>query len=114
MSLSYARLLARRVYRSLWFTPAAYAVLAVLALLRAPALAVLLPEEFHKLIGLDGVDDLLTPFSHPAQDRPAPADDVTGGGRHGEQDRARCGEHGGRGHPHLERVFRTVRRHQGC
>lgn len=59
MSLSYARLLARRVYRSLWFTPAAYAVLAVLALLLAPALAVLLPEEFHKLIGLDGVDDLL-------------------------------------------------------
>lgn len=59
MSLSYARLLARRVYRSLWFTPAVYAVLAVLALLLAPALAVLLPEEFHKLIGLDGVDDLL-------------------------------------------------------
>ncbi len=43
----------------MWFTPAAYAVLAVLALLLAPALAVLLPEEFHKLIGLDGVDDLL-------------------------------------------------------
>lgn len=59
MSLSYARLLARRVYRSLWFTPAAYAVLAVLALLLAPALGVLLPEELHKLIGLDGVDDLL-------------------------------------------------------
>ncbi|PXW73803.1 putative membrane protein [Blastomonas natatoria] len=59
MSLSYARLLARRVYRSLWFTPAAYAVLAVLALLLAPALGVLLPNEFHKLIGLDGVDDLL-------------------------------------------------------
>lgn len=59
MSLSYARLLARRVYRSLWFTPAAYAVLAVLALLLAPALGVLLPSEFHKLIGLDGVDDLL-------------------------------------------------------
>lgn len=59
MSLSYARLLARRIYRSLWFTPAAYAVLAVLALLLAPALGMLLPEEFHTLIGLDGVDDLL-------------------------------------------------------
>ena len=59
MSLSYARLLARRVVRSLWFTPAAYAVLAVAVLLLAPAAAVLLPDEFNKLIGLDGVDDLL-------------------------------------------------------
>lgn len=59
MSLSYARLLARRMVRSLWFTPAAYAVLAVAVLLFAPAAAVLLPDEFSKLIGLDGVDDLL-------------------------------------------------------
>ena len=59
MSLSYARLLARRMVRSLWFTPAAYAMLAVAVLLLAPAAAVLLPDEFNKLIGLDGVDDLL-------------------------------------------------------
>lgn len=60
MSLSYARLLALRMVRSLWFTPAAYAVLAVAVLLLAPAAAVLLPDEFNKLIGLDGVDDLLS------------------------------------------------------
>lgn len=59
MTLPYARLLARRVVRSLWFTPAAYAVLAVAVLLLAPAAAVLLPDEFNELIGLDGVDDLL-------------------------------------------------------
>lgn len=59
MSLSYARLIALRIFRSLWFTPAAYAVLAVVVLLLAPAASVLLPEEFHELIGLDGVDDLL-------------------------------------------------------
>lgn len=59
MSLSYARLIAMRIVRSLWFTPAAYAVLAVAVLLIAPAASLLLPEEFHELIGLDGVDDLL-------------------------------------------------------
>jgi uncharacterized membrane protein len=59
MSLSYARLIARRIARSLWFTPAAYAVLAVVVLLLAPAAGLLLPDEFNELIGLDGVDDLL-------------------------------------------------------
>ena len=59
MNMSHARLIALRIVRSLWFTPAAYAVLAVLVLLFAPAAAVLLPDEFNKLIGLDGVGDLL-------------------------------------------------------
>lgn len=59
MNMPHARLIALRMVRSLWFTPAAYAVLAVAVLLLAPAAAVLLPDEFNELIGLDGVDDLL-------------------------------------------------------
>lgn len=59
MTLPHARLLARRIFRSLWFTPAAYAALAVAALLLAPSAGRLLPDEFNELIGLDGVDDLL-------------------------------------------------------
>lgn len=59
MTLSHARLFARRIFRSLWFTPAAYALLAVAALLLAPSAGRLLPDEFNELIGLDGVDDLL-------------------------------------------------------
>ncbi|MCG6119108.1 MAG: DUF2254 domain-containing protein [Blastomonas sp.] len=59
MTLPHARLLARRIFRSLWFTPAAYALLAVAALLLAPSAGRLLPDEFNELIGLDGVDDLL-------------------------------------------------------
>lgn len=59
VSLSYVRLIAGRLVRSLWFTPAAYAVLAVVLLLGAPTASIFLPVEFHKLIGLDGIDDLL-------------------------------------------------------
>ncbi|MFN3473511.1 MAG: DUF2254 domain-containing protein [Blastomonas sp.] len=59
MTLPHAQLLARRIFRSLWFTPAAYAALAVAALLLAPSAGRLLPDEFNELIGLDGVDDLL-------------------------------------------------------
>lgn len=59
MSLSYFRLIAGRLVRSLWFTPAAYAVLAVLLLVFAPTASRFLPVKMYKLIGLDGIDDLL-------------------------------------------------------
>ncbi|WP_373488552.1 DUF2254 domain-containing protein, partial [Blastomonas sp.] len=59
MNVSYLQLAANRVLRSLWFTPAAYALLAILALVFAPAAARYLPKEAHSLIGLDGIDDLL-------------------------------------------------------
>lgn len=52
-------LLAGRVLRSLWFTPALYATGALAVLLIAPAMASLLPEGLKRVIGLQGLYDLL-------------------------------------------------------
>jgi uncharacterized membrane protein len=53
------RLLLGRMVRSLWFTPAAFALAALAALALAPALSPLVPPALAELIGLDGVYDLL-------------------------------------------------------
>jgi uncharacterized membrane protein len=45
--------------RSLWFTPAAYGIVAVVLLLVAPIIGPLLPRELNETIGLEGVYDLL-------------------------------------------------------
>jgi uncharacterized membrane protein len=49
-----------RATRSLWFTPAVYAALAMAVLGFAPLLGPLLPDEMMQVIGLDGVYDLLS------------------------------------------------------
>jgi len=59
MSGSHLRLIAARVWRSLWFRPALYAFLALAVLAVAPFVAHLLPGGLMKLIGLSGVYDLL-------------------------------------------------------
>jgi len=53
------RYILSRVLRSLWFTPAAYGVVAVALLLVAPMIGPLLPGELNEAIGLEGVYDLL-------------------------------------------------------
>lgn len=52
-------LIASRVLRSLWFRPALYAFVAVAVLAVAPFVSPLLPRGLMKLIGLNGVYDLL-------------------------------------------------------
>jgi uncharacterized membrane protein len=48
-----------RVLRALWFRPAVFAVAAFAVLLLAPEVALILPDGLMKLIGLEGVYDLL-------------------------------------------------------
>ena len=52
-------LLVSRIFRTLWFRPALYAAAALTVLLLAPSMATLLPNGLMKLIGLQGVYDLL-------------------------------------------------------
>lgn len=59
LTRSRIRFIARSILHSLWFTPAAYALLALGLLIIAPVLAPFLPEPALDLIGLDGIYDLL-------------------------------------------------------
>ena len=59
MTGSALTLLLSRMLRSLWFTPALYAAIAVAVLAAAPLVAPFLPDGLMKLIGLTGVYDLL-------------------------------------------------------
>lgn len=59
MAFSDPRGILFRTLRSLWFVPAVYALIAVAVLGSAPMLGPLLPERAVRLIGLDGVYDLL-------------------------------------------------------
>ena len=59
MTRSRLWLFASRVLRALWFRPAIYATAALAALFLAPYVATLLPDGLMKLIGLEGVYDLL-------------------------------------------------------
>ena len=52
-------LLVSRVLRALWFRPAVFAMTALAVLLLAPEVALILPDGLMKLIGLEGVYDLL-------------------------------------------------------
>ncbi|RHZ99661.1 DUF2254 domain-containing protein [Cereibacter sphaeroides] len=58
------RILWSRIRRTLWFTPALYAVIALLVLSTAPLVGRMLPSDFNSLIGLDGVYDLLDVLSN--------------------------------------------------
>jgi len=59
MTGSRLALVTGRILRSLWFTPALYAVGAMAVLIVAPAAAPLVPEGLKRLIGLKGIYDLL-------------------------------------------------------
>lgn len=59
MSRPHLHLIISRVLRSMWFRPALYALLALGVLTAAPSVAHLLPSGLMKLIGLNGVYDLL-------------------------------------------------------
>jgi uncharacterized membrane protein len=59
MTRSRLWLLLSRILRALWFLPALYAAAALAVLLLAPSVATLLPDGLMKLIGLQGVYDLL-------------------------------------------------------
>ncbi|RAZ85772.1 DUF2254 domain-containing protein [Cereibacter johrii] len=58
------RILWSRIRRTLWFTPALYAVVALLVLSTAPLVGRMLPSGVNNLIGLDGVYDLLDVLSN--------------------------------------------------
>ncbi len=58
------RILWSRIRRTLWFTPALYAVIALLVLSTAPLAGRMLPSDVNSLIGLDGVYDLLDVLSN--------------------------------------------------
>lgn len=60
MLFSDPRSLAVKMVRSLWFVPAIYAVIAVAVLGLAPILSPVLPDGAMKMIGLEGVYDLLS------------------------------------------------------
>ncbi len=53
-----------RARDSLWLRPAIYAVIAVAALILAPTIAPILPDQLVRLIGLDGVYDLLSALAN--------------------------------------------------
>ncbi|MGP3696773.1 DUF2254 domain-containing protein [Rhodobacter sp. NSM] len=64
MSPNRLRLLWSRIRRKLWFTPALYAVVALLVLSTAPVVGRMLPSGVNSLIGLDGVYDLMDVLSN--------------------------------------------------
>ena len=59
MTRGQAWLFVSRLLRTLWFRPALYAAAALAVLILAPAVAQLLPDGLMRLIGLDGIYDLL-------------------------------------------------------
>src|SRR5688500_1964983 len=59
MAISRLHLVFSRTLRSLWFRPALYAAAALAVLAVAPYLATMLPDGLMKLIGLEGIYDLL-------------------------------------------------------
>jgi uncharacterized membrane protein len=56
---SHLSLFVSKIVRALWFRPALYTVAALAVLFLAPYMATLLPDGLMKLIGLQGVYDLL-------------------------------------------------------
>ena len=64
MTRSRLHLFASRILRSLWFRPALYAAAALAVLLLAPYVATMLPDGLMKLIGLEGVYDLLNALAN--------------------------------------------------
>lgn len=64
MTRSRLWLFVSRILRALWFRPAVYAAAALAVLLVAPYVATLLPDGLMKLIGLQGVYDLLNALAN--------------------------------------------------
>lgn len=64
MRLEMIRRLIRRSRQSLWLRPAIYGAVAVATLALAPLVAPMVPAELVKLIGLDGVYDLLSALAN--------------------------------------------------
>lgn len=64
MIRSRLQLLVARILRALWFRPALYAASALAVLLVAPYVATMLPGGLMKLIGLEGVYDLLNALAN--------------------------------------------------
>jgi uncharacterized membrane protein len=60
MAFSDPRRLIVKTVRSLWFTPAIYALIAIAVLGLAPMISPVLPDGMMKRIGLQSVYDLLT------------------------------------------------------